>query len=302
MRFRRMPIIPLSSWITSLARALLLAYVIPPDDGHGEAFMLRQLALRPLKVSIPSVVPPLIAPLIQAAVRGEYLTAPLMSIVNALGFDNYTHGISLSTHPNAESHSYVFTTLPAEWIAIYDQKSYIEVDPRIEAGIRSTLPFVWDQKSLRGKSSRIDEFVVDATKYGLSSGVSLGIRDTHGRGGFAALTSSKRTLALAERNHISLHTSDIIALAQYFHELVVLAILDQNIPPLARGKALSKRERQCLVMAANGLTSNEIGLKLGITERTADFHFCNIITKLNVLNRKEAVARAVSLGIIHLES
>jgi DNA-binding CsgD family transcriptional regulator len=49
------------------------------------------------------------------------------------------------------------------------------------------------------------------------------------------------------------------------------------------------------------MTSIDIGFKLGITERTANFHFTNIISKLGVLNRKEAVAKAVARGIINIE-
>src|SRR5947208_955640 len=121
--------------------------------------MLRELKLRPVKLEAPPLVPPLLAPLIDAAASGDDLVSVLMSIVRTLGFDNYTHGVSLSTHPNADSHSFVFTTLPVEWIALYDQKSYIEVDPRIEVAIRSGLPFVWDQKSLVGKSMAVDAFL-----------------------------------------------------------------------------------------------------------------------------------------------
>ncbi len=93
-----------------------------------------------------------------------------------------------------------------------------------------------------------------------------------------------------------------MAFGQYFHELFITNILEQSLVSAAREAPLSRRERQCLFMAANGLTSCDIGSKLGITERTANFHFANIISKLGVLNRKEAVAKAVARGIINVES
>jgi DNA-binding NarL/FixJ family response regulator len=49
------------------------------------------------------------------------------------------------------------------------------------------------------------------------------------------------------------------------------------------------------------MTSKDIGLKLGITQRTANFHFANIISKLGVLNRQEAIATAVAQGIIEVD-
>ena len=42
-------------------------------------------------------------------------------------------------------------------------------------------------------------------------------------------------------------------------------------------------------------------VKLGLAERTANFHFSNIISKLGVLNRGEAIATAVNRGLIRLE-
>ena len=51
-------------------------------------------------------------------------------------------------------------------------------------------------------------------------------------------------------------------------------------------------------MSASGLTSEEIGTKLGISARTANFHFSNIISKLEVLNRKEAIATGLARNLI----
>jgi DNA-binding CsgD family transcriptional regulator len=61
---------------------------------------------------------------------------------------------------------------------------------------------------------------------------------------------------------------------------------------------LSARESQCLEMAANGMTSVDIAMKLGIKPRTANFHFGKIVVKLGVLNRKEAIAMGIARGLI----
>ena len=84
---------------------------------------------------------------------------------------------------------------------------------------------------------------------------------------------------------------DVMMLATCFHDIFMANVLEQGVPPRQRGAPLSPRERQCLEMAARGLTSGDIGTKLGIAERTANFHFSNLISKLGVLNRHEAIAR-----------
>jgi len=67
---------------------------------------------------------------------------------------------------------------------------------------------------------------------------------------------------------------------------------------IPNGLVLSQRERECLTMAAHGLTSDDMAFKLGITERTVRFHFSSIRSKLAAANRQEAVAKAVKNGLI----
>jgi LuxR family transcriptional activator of bioluminescence operon len=66
------------------------------------------------------------------------------------------------------------------------------------------------------------------------------------------------------------------------------------------GAPLSPREQDCLVLAARGIVSADIGTKLGIAERTVHFHFANIVSKLGALNRAEAITIAVMKGLIRV--
>jgi DNA-binding CsgD family transcriptional regulator len=69
-------------------------------------------------------------------------------------------------------------------------------------------------------------------------------------------------------------------------------------PPQQQGAPISPREQQCLSLAAKGQTSADIAGKLDLSERTVNFHFGNILSKLAVANRGEAIAVAISRGII----
>ncbi|MFO1398586.1 MAG: LuxR family transcriptional regulator [Burkholderiales bacterium] len=264
--------------------------------------MLTHLVLRPLKIASPSVCPRFLKPLIAAASSGGDLMPVILDLVHAFGFTDFMQATGLSLHPTGESHSYVFTSLPSEWVALYDQRSYIEVDPRVQHSIESTLPLVWDQQTVRGKSAAVDRFLDDAARFGIRSGVCVSTRDSHLRGGITSFSSADPIITPAVRRRVERDMSNIIAFGKYFHELIVMAIFEQDLPPLARGAPLSPRERQCLQMAAQGLTSSEMSTKLGITERTINFHVCNAMTKLNAVNRQEAVARAVAKGVIYPES
>jgi LuxR family transcriptional activator of bioluminescence operon len=63
-------------------------------------------------------------------------------------------------------------------------------------------------------------------------------------------------------------------------------------------EALTEQELICLSLSARGQTSGDIGMKLGITPRTVNFHFSKILKKLNAMNRQEAIAKALSTRLI----
>jgi DNA-binding NarL/FixJ family response regulator len=58
------------------------------------------------------------------------------------------------------------------------------------------------------------------------------------------------------------------------------------------------REVEVLVLLVEGLRTVDIADRLVISPRTVDHHVAAIIRKLQVTSRREAVARAVQLGIV----
>jgi DNA-binding NarL/FixJ family response regulator len=63
---------------------------------------------------------------------------------------------------------------------------------------------------------------------------------------------------------------------------------------------LTPREIQILKELAKGLANKQIADVLNITEYTAKDHLKNILAKLHVVDRTEAVTAAIQRGIIHL--
>ena len=60
----------------------------------------------------------------------------------------------------------------------------------------------------------------------------------------------------------------------------------------------SPREHEVLTLAADGLTNKEIAYRLGISERTVQFHINSIFNKTTTNSRTEAVAVALRNGWI----
>ncbi len=63
-------------------------------------------------------------------------------------------------------------------------------------------------------------------------------------------------------------------------------------------KPLTKRELTCLQWAAIGKTSWEMGVILGLTERTINFHVHNACRKLGVHGRQAAITAVLQAGLL----
>jgi two-component system NarL family response regulator len=78
-------------------------------------------------------------------------------------------------------------------------------------------------------------------------------------------------------------------------------------PPIAAALAaqlprsdLSARELEVLSLIVRGLSNKQIGYSLSIAEHTVKNHVKNILSKLGVDDRTQAVTAAIQRGIIHL--
>ncbi len=65
--------------------------------------------------------------------------------------------------------------------------------------------------------------------------------------------------------------------------------------------ALTEREVDVLRLMANGRSNKAIGVELHISEGTVKFHVNNILGKLQVEDRTQAVTVALQRGILHLD-
>jgi DNA-binding CsgD family transcriptional regulator/tetratricopeptide (TPR) repeat protein len=80
---------------------------------------------------------------------------------------------------------------------------------------------------------------------------------------------------------------------------LVLAVAGAREAVVARGDTfgLSSREREVLLLVAEGRTNREIGEHLFISQKTVGVHVGNILAKLSVSGRVEAAAVAIRLGL-----
>lgn len=70
-----------------------------------------------------------------------------------------------------------------------------------------------------------------------------------------------------------------------------------NLPP-APGLDLTEREREVLALMVEGLSNTQIAVKLGVSSSTVKSHVSNVLSKLGVASRTEAVSLALRNRIV----
>jgi DNA-binding NarL/FixJ family response regulator len=117
----------------------------------------------------------------------------------------------------------------------------------------------------------------------------------NGAGGFLPMTISQEELrravvrVTAGENVVSAEIAAILA------DGIRKAVDTDHGPDAA---LLSKRERQVLERAAEGLTMKEIGSALFISDRTVQSHLGHAYAKLEVKDRASAIVKAMKLGLL----
>ena len=190
--------------------------------------------------------------------------------------------------------SYFNSNYPAAWLAQYEERRYITVDPIFIAGERSVLPFRWgigQQVGARTKSQQ--NFFLEAQEFGIRNGVTVPV---HGAGHeFATFTVASGVEANEFAKVCAERASALHLIAHYYHN-ALRQRLHKSVP--RERPHLTPRERECLLWTAQGKTAWEISRILGIADGTVVFHLKNATRKFDVFNKYHAVVKAIMQGVI----
>lgn len=240
--------------------------------------------------------PPQWAAAIAAAAQAADPEPLLRPLLAQLAFDGLTSILLVPAADGGEQASHAWSTAPSAWSSRYRQANHAAADPRVTLTARRIAPVIWDSADVAGDAAQ-RRFLVEAARYGVRSGVAVSFRECAGARAVVALDSCVSPLSEARSASLAARLGELMLLAAALHEHVLQPRLIDKAPK-SRARGLTSRERECLRMAANGLTSGDIGDKLCIAERTVNFHMRNALRKLEALNRPEAIAKAVAGGML----
>ncbi|AMX01431.1 autoinducer binding domain-containing protein [Microbulbifer thermotolerans] len=231
-------------------------------------------------------------PELLAAQSMDQVTEHIRGSISAMGFDFYFIGIENLVAANG-TYCGVQTNYPPAYIERYRRLRWFRRDPVMRHCRRSQVPVIWHRAHFPGDTRELYEALA---VHGIATGVATGLRSLrHSRVMVISVANGKPFCKRVESWLIET-TPTIQLLASYTYE----AILALKEAAMVADIALTPRESECMHWAAIGKTSWEISRILGCSEATVNFHFRNVMHKLDVVNRGQAVARALSLGLIRL--
>jgi len=210
------------------------------------------------------------------------------------GFDRFIYGARVPTS-FVKPYFIFISGYPKAWRDHYTANNYMIVDPTVQYCAQNITPLTWDGATLdKSQNAEIQRFISEAHDFGIKSGVSFPVHTAQGDFAMLSFASEREQPRSSQRIQRVLPMGQLFT--AYLHE-AVRRIFDQDVLALSKVE-LTQREKQCLLWATEGKTAWETSQILNISERTVTFHLQNVQGKLGVGNRQQAVARAVSLGII----
>ena len=225
----------------------------------------------------------------------------MSSSATALGFDTFVFGIVANDRrPDAESRTYVITNQADTMGRMYDERAYLELDPRVELAAEPGYAF-WEAQAVRQESSSqgvpkgIGRLTASNPVWSLGSVRAIRLptrcwRLTARRPHFIAGRAEQRLLIAGQASILGKVLSRTVRRFLNEQELLFPA------PPMK----LNVREREILTLAASGKTSKEIAAAVGVAKITVDMHVGAILSKMGALNRNQAIAKAIANKLIYV--
>jgi DNA-binding CsgD family transcriptional regulator len=183
----------------------------------------------------------------------------------------------------------VITNWPVELLSAYDHEGLVTNSPVMRRLRTSTLPFFNDLSKAKLDRSDGKAGIVAAMfeRFRMTCCAYFPTHDSSGCRGAISFSGDREGFGaeeMRELNYIAIHV---------FDRLAEIRTLDNRVVD-----ALTDREIDCLNWTAAGKTSVEIAEILALSEHTINHYLNRATKKLDTVNRTQAVAKALRIGLI----
>lgn len=183
----------------------------------------------------------------------------------------------------------IITNWPADLLSSYDKVALLADSPVIQRLRTATTPFAYNVSV--GFYVRADRTESPARglfeRFNLPRGAYFPVHDASGNRGAVSFSGDREPFSFLEMMQLS------YLAAHVYNRLAEIRDLDNKATD-----TLTEREIDCLNWTAAGKTSVEIAEILGLSEHTINHYLNRATKKLDTVNRTQAVAKALRIGLI----
>ena len=183
----------------------------------------------------------------------------------------------------------IISSWPSELLAKYDAEGLLQNSPPAQHIRTSSLPFVIDvaKASERREDGKKVTVIALFEHYKMPRAAYFPVCDPAGERGGIGFSGDRDIFSSFEM--LQLH----MICTHVYDRLYQIGRRDQKV-----GEDLTQREIDCLNWTAAGKTSVEISDILSLSEHTVNHYLNRATKKLDTVNRTQAVAKALRMGII----
>ncbi|MBB3944937.1 DNA-binding CsgD family transcriptional regulator [Rhizobium skierniewicense] len=198
--------------------------------------------------------------------------------------------VNLPTNTSLELSDYtIITNWPAELLHQYDHEGLLTRSNVLRNLKHSSVPF-WVNKEfvVRGHDEASIKSIIELfDRFEMINSIWCPVQDATGQRGAISFSGNRSAFSPTEMAEIAFISAHV------FSRLAYVRSLDARIPD-----TLTDREIDCLNWTAAGKTSVEIAEILSLSEHTVNHYLNRATKKLNTVNRTQAVAKALRVGLI----
>ncbi|MCO5731127.1 LuxR family transcriptional regulator [Rhizobium sp. SSA_523] len=180
----------------------------------------------------------------------------------------------------------IITNLPSDLITEFDSHKLLQASPLVH-GLRETTTPLDFTVGIGGCSWSNPQAGELLNRHAIAGGTLFPVHDREGQRAVVGLLGDRPPLLqnqLLELLFLAVHVYD---------KLAAIGAIDVRPPD-----TVSERELDCLNWTAVGKTSAEIADILDLSEHTVNHYLNRATRKLDAVNRTQAVAKAIKLGLI----
>lgn len=215
--------------------------------------------------------------------------------MKTVGFTSYAVGYVPAASSGADilrTSPFLLLNWPKRWLEVYAREGFAADDILLSEAARTSEPFTWSEVRTRHPDASARTFAL-AAEFGWTDGFVIPVHNELAppseRFGVVSLAAP----ALGHWGTPRRDATVVLSLTAFARARFFAASNGQAV-----SVTLSEREREALAFVAEGLGDAEIAAAMKIKPATAHFHVEKAKKKLDAVTRAQAVAVALTTGLI----